>query len=152
MKRGKKLVAKARKGKKLSQVAALPYRHGNDGRLEFMLVTSRQTKRVVIPKGWPIKRKSASRAAASEAEEEAGVVGKRGKRPIGRFQYWKRLRSGFVPIVVTVFPLEVEDQLEEWPERKIRRRAWLSPEDAACLVDEPQLASLLQEAAERLGG
>ena len=57
------------------QVAALPVRRGEDGSLEVLLVTSRETGRWVIPKGWPSKRLSDREAAAREARQEAGVTG-----------------------------------------------------------------------------
>src|SRR5262249_33662947 len=46
-------------------------------RAEFMLVTSRETRRWIIPKGWPKRGKSPYRSAAREAFEEAGVIGGR---------------------------------------------------------------------------
>src|SRR5579864_7278170 len=59
-----------------SQFAALPWRRGPDGGVEVLLITSRETHRWVIPKGWPIKGKSAWKSAAREAFEEAGIQGK----------------------------------------------------------------------------
>src|SRR5437867_8741378 len=56
------------------QYAALPYRLSGRSR-EVMLVTSRETRRWIIPKGWPKKGKSPHHSAAREAFEEAGVVG-----------------------------------------------------------------------------
>jgi hypothetical protein len=34
--------------------AALPWRIGEDGMHQVMLLTSRETRRWVIPKGWPM--------------------------------------------------------------------------------------------------
>src|SRR5215471_8614155 len=76
------------------QYGALPYRVGNGSRPEFMLVTSRETQRWIIPKGWPKKGKSPRRSAAREAFEEAGVLGAVGRRPLGSFSYEKRLKNG----------------------------------------------------------
>ena len=36
----------------------------------------------------------------------------------------------------------------EWEEASKRKRAWLTPADAAKLIDEPQLAGLVQGLAE----
>lgn len=100
------------------QYAALPYRRSGDSRTQVMLVTSRESGRWVIPKGWPKKRKTPSATAASEAQEEAGVVGKVGRDSIGSYSYKKRLKSGaVVACVVRVFPLKVKRQQKSWPER-----------------------------------
>ena len=70
------------------QFAALPFQYGEDGRLRVMLLTSRETRRWVIPKGWPIHGRKPSEVAAQEAFEEAGLLGTIvGKRPIGSYHY-----------------------------------------------------------------
>jgi 8-oxo-dGTP pyrophosphatase MutT (NUDIX family) len=53
------------------------------------LVTTRRTKRWIIPKGWPIKGLKPSKTAAREAFEEAGVSGRVGAKPLGVFTYEK---------------------------------------------------------------
>jgi 8-oxo-dGTP pyrophosphatase MutT (NUDIX family) len=143
----KKLVRRARRGKPIEQVAALPYRFSADGELEVLLLTSRGTGRFIVPKGWPMKGLKDRDAAAQEAAEEAGVKGVLGKEPMGSFQYWKRLDDSFVPVNVSVYPLLVELQLAKWKECDARERAWVKPQEAALLVDEPALVSLLNSIA-----
>ncbi len=126
------------------QVAALPFRKTASGEIEILLITSRETGRFIIPKGWPMKRLSDSDAAAREAYEEAGVVGKVRRKPIGEYRYWKRLERSFELLAVDVYPLEVETQRAEWPEKNARRSGWLPQEDAATLVDEPGLVTLIR--------
>jgi 8-oxo-dGTP pyrophosphatase MutT (NUDIX family) len=75
------------------QIAALPFRRTTAGEIEILLITSRETGRFIIPKGWPMKRLSDPDAAAREAYEEAGVVGKVQRKPICDYLYWKRLRA-----------------------------------------------------------
>jgi 8-oxo-dGTP pyrophosphatase MutT (NUDIX family) len=75
-----------------AQYGALPFRRTPD--LEILLVTSRDTGRWVIPKGWPMKSKSRRAAAAIEALEEAGVEGEVGRQPLGAYIYDKVLPSG----------------------------------------------------------
>lgn len=140
----KKLVRHARQGKPIHQVAALPYRQSFAGEMEVLLLTSRQTGRFVLPKGWPMKGRKDCEAAAQEAAEEAGVKGDFGKDPLGSYRYWKRLKDSFVPVRVHIYPLKVAQQMEDWKEKGQRSRAWLSPKKAALLVDEPELVSLLQ--------
>src|ERR1700704_4175513 len=117
MRNGRKTAAAMR-----VQYAALPYRRGSNSRTEVMLVTSRETGRWVIPKGWPQKRKKPHASAAREAREEAGVVGKIEHHPIGSYSYKKRLKSGtLVPCEVRVFPLKVNRQKRGWPEKEERK-------------------------------
>lgn len=140
----KKAVRKAEKGERIRQVAAVPFRLDADGALEVLLVTSRETRRFIVPKGWPMKGKSRRKAAAIEAEQEAGVVGKVLKEPAGSYTYWKRLARRFVRVDVTVYLLAVSEELPAWREKKSRQRAWLSIGDAATLIDEPELATLMR--------
>jgi 8-oxo-dGTP pyrophosphatase MutT (NUDIX family) len=126
-----------------AQYAAVPWRKGEDG-IEVLLLTSRETRRWVLPKGWPIKGLKPGPSAAQEAFEEAGVSGKVTKKPIGVYHYDKRLRSGRSQHVrVSVFPLEVTTELEEFPEVGQREKEWLPPKEAAVRVDEPELKTLL---------
>jgi hypothetical protein len=66
------------------------------------------------------------KSAAIEAREEAGVVGKVHRKPIGKYTYWKRLADQFRLVEVEVYPLEVSRQLETWREKQTRQMAWLS--------------------------
>ena len=126
-----------------TQYAALPWRR-RDGVLEVLLITSRETRRWVIPKGWPIKGLTSPKSAAREAFEEAGVKGDIAKRKLGAYHYDKRLRSGRLQHVrVQVYGLEVLAERDAWPEKGQRERLWTTPGEAAGLVDEPELVVLL---------
>lgn len=140
----KKAIRKGLKGETIRQVAAVPCRVNEGGELEVMLVTSRETKRFIVPKGWPMKGKSGRKAATIEAMEEAGVLGNALKTPAGTYFYWKRLSSRFVRVKVVVYLLQVTEELANWRERGSRQRAWLSPAEAALLIDEPELSSLVR--------
>ena len=61
----------------------------------------------------------------------------------GTYTYEKRRSSGVVPVRVTVYLLEVREELEVWPECQQRQRAWFTPGDAAAAVQEPELRDLL---------
>jgi 8-oxo-dGTP pyrophosphatase MutT (NUDIX family) len=143
----KKAVRKAKRGERIRQVAAIPFRLDVSGNFEVMLVTSRMTKRFIVPKGWPMKGKSGRKAATIEAREEAGVLGKTRKVPAGSYSYWKRLEHNFVRVDVVVYLLEVSEELANWQEAKSRQRAWLKPQDAALLIDEPDLSTLMASLA-----
>jgi 8-oxo-dGTP pyrophosphatase MutT (NUDIX family) len=143
MMKEKRARALVKKGKVIRQVAVLPYRERNGG-LEILLLTSRQTRRFVIPKGWPMKGKSDWEAAAIEAKQEAGLIGEVDHQPHGSYAYWKRLKTVFVPITVTVYGLRVTEELQQFREQDERERAWLSPRQAKMLVDEPHLITLIE--------
>lgn len=125
------------------QVAALPWRKQGDT-LEVMLITSRDTGRWVLPKGWPEAREPLCAAAAREAAEEAGLTGKVSPLEIGRYFYAKALTSGEeVPCEVPVFPLHVETVAERWKEKHARMRKWVSAAEAASMVHEPDLSQII---------
>jgi len=127
-----------------AQIAAMPVRRLAGGAPEVMLVTSRTTQRWIVPKGWPIKGLTPAEAAAREAFEEAGVIGRILPEPAGRYTYWKRMSDHFILCDVTLYLLEVDRQLDTWPEQAQRRSQWFSLDDAADLVDEPELATALR--------
>ena len=126
------------------QVAALPVCYHTDGSVRILLVTSRETKRWVIPKGWPWPDCDDWIAAAEEAREEAGVEGRVNADSIGSFVYQKLQSTGVRPVLVSVYLLEVMAELETWPEQAERRRAWFTPAAAAAAVTEPELQELLR--------
>jgi len=112
-------------------------------RVEVLLITSRDTGRWVIPKGWPIKGMGSAEAAAREAWEEAGVEGQVAAESTGLFSYVKRFGvNAGVPCIVFVHALRVRRLARTFPERKQRRRKWFSLAVAARKVAEPELKAL----------
>jgi 8-oxo-dGTP pyrophosphatase MutT (NUDIX family) len=137
--------------KNLQQYAALPWRRAPQ--IEIMLITSRETQRWVIPKGWPMEHRSDVEAAAQEAYEEAGIKGRMAIGAVGQYSYAKRAqRGGKTRCKVDVFAMEVTEILDLWPEAHQRRRQWFSPQDAAELVNEPELAEIIRAVAAGLSG
>lgn len=124
------------------QVAALPVRK-IEARLEICLITTRTTGRWTIPKGWTMPSLPDHLAAAIEAEEEAGLIGTIKRKPIGQYDYWKRLEQEFALVRVVVYRLKVRTQTDSFPEAGQRRIRWFKAEDAMLLVDEPGLAALI---------
>jgi len=128
----------------LQQAGVIPYSVVDDD-IFVLLVTSRDTGRWLIPKGYVEEGYTPAAAAAKEAYEEAGIKGVMDSDvPLGFFTYFKRLKCGTdTPASVEVFLLRVEKQCKKWPEKKERRLAWFTPDEAALLVKEPGLAQLL---------
>lgn len=126
-----------------AQAAALPWREGPAG-IEVLLITSRDTGRWVLPKGWPEGEEYLWEAAEREAAEEAGVRGEMSSRPVGCYLYGKVLPSGLVRrCQVHVYPLKVGQVVKKWPEKNVRARKWVEPREAAAMVKEQDLAELL---------
>lgn len=126
-----------------TQFAALCWRYHRE-RVEVLLVTSRETGRWVLPKGWPIKGGDGPATAVQEAWEEAGVEGEIAAEPLGDFSYQKIVNARVaLPCVVSVFALRVGRLASKFPERNERRRKWFSAEKAARNVAEPDLRALL---------
>jgi 8-oxo-dGTP pyrophosphatase MutT (NUDIX family) len=120
--------------------------------LEVLIVTTRQSRRWIVPKGWPIKRLTPSKTAAREAFEEAGVRGKIGARAIGVFRYKKAAgeKNGAEPdYEVKIFPLLVRRQSATWPEFGQRVVQWVDPEKAISLIRDPGLKAIVEKFAKR---
>jgi len=130
------------------QFAALPFAE-IEGEVRVLLVTSRETRRWVLPKGWAEEGLTPAELAAKEAFEEAGALGSVVSEAIGAYRYSKRLKTGQeLWCEVGVYPLHVEQLLGEWPEAHQRERRWFSPAQAAEQVQEEDLAALLRQLPE----
>jgi 8-oxo-dGTP pyrophosphatase MutT (NUDIX family) len=127
------------------QFGALPYRFDAEAGIEVLLVTSRETGRWIIPKGWPIKGFKPAKTAAREAYEEAGVRGRVSGRPLGSYVYEKRVEDRVLsfPCEVQVFPLLVKAQLKKWPEFRQRKVRWFPVFEAAAVIDDDELRRLI---------
>jgi 8-oxo-dGTP pyrophosphatase MutT (NUDIX family) len=127
------------------QVGAPCWRRTSKG-IRVLLITSRDTGRWVIPKGWPMRHRTEAEAAAREAWEEAGLRGDILERSLGVYTYRKVLGPGrAIPCVVRVYPLEVREMLKQYPETGQRRVRWFAPDRAARRVLEPELKALIRD-------
>ena len=127
-----------------TQLAALCHRKGENGP-EVLLVTS-SNGRWILPKGWPIDGMKPSEAAMVEAWEEAGVKkGKVDRKSMGCFMGTKITSSGDEePCLTKVYAVKVLKTEANYPEADRRERLWVSPAEAAELVTEDGLRSILR--------
>jgi 8-oxo-dGTP pyrophosphatase MutT (NUDIX family) len=132
------------------QYAALPYRVVG-GVPQILLITSRRTRRWIVPKGWPVDGLHPRDCAAMEALEEAGVCGELSEDSIGSFRYVKHSKKGIsVPCTVEVFALRVTQQRRSWAEKHQRDRRWHTIDEAASAVEEPMLRLLILQLGDQL--
>lgn len=135
----------ARKGDVRTQFAALCYRIRR-GKLQILLITSRGSRRWIMPKGWPSEGRTPGASAAQEAWEEAGVIGKHGETCLGVYTYGKVMQGSTpVPCVAMLYPVKVKSLAKKYPESGQRRRQWVSRKKASRLVAEPELARLITD-------
>lgn len=128
-----------------TQFAALCWRVKNR-KIQVLLITSRGSKRWIIPKGWPMDERTPGQSALIEAWEEAGVIGTADERPLGLYSYEKMLNDDIgLPCVAMVYAVRVKSLARDWPERGQRRRSWMGRKKASRLVGEPELARILRD-------
>jgi 8-oxo-dGTP pyrophosphatase MutT (NUDIX family) len=136
----------------IRQYGVIPFRPGADGEIEILLITSRETRRWVVPRGNPIAGLTPADSAAQEAFEEAGISGEVRTDLLGRYRYEKRRASGAVDEAeVELFAMRVSEVLDEWPERAERERRWFAWRDAATAVAEADLAALIEALGQKGG-
>jgi 8-oxo-dGTP pyrophosphatase MutT (NUDIX family) len=126
------------------QFAAICHRRRKKtNELEVLVITSRDTGRWVIPKGWHMTGKQPHAIAEREAFEEAGIKGKAGREPIGSYGYMKKMAGGHKVLTrVQVHALEVKTLVKDFPEKGTRRLEWVTCAEAAQRVEEPELKAL----------
>jgi hypothetical protein len=141
---------KKRKGKAPSiQYGALPYREIKSG-VEFLLVTSRETRRWIIPKGWPQGGVPPYRAPQPKKLSRRRELSERSAKKIGSYWYDKIIESGAtLRCRVRVFPLRVTRQFKKWPEKRQRRTQWHSAAQASRRVGETYLRQIFRSFAKQ---
>lgn len=136
---------------KQQQSGVIPFRR-RKGRIEVLLVTTRERQRWITPKGYIEPKLSADESAAKEAFEEAGLRGKVWRERLGTYSYVKLDAADrpLYPCDVVVYPMEVEKEADKWPESNQRKRRWLRLGKAAEKVENAELGSLIRALGARL--
>ncbi|ACK49201.1 NUDIX hydrolase [Methylocella silvestris BL2] len=133
------------------QYGALPYRFTHAGALEILLITTRRSRRWIVPKGDPIKGLNPAKSAAREAFEEAGVRGAVADKPFGSFRFHKTLEGApNLLCQVRIYPLLVKEQMHDWPEAHQRDLRWFEPAEAQNVVNDKGLQELIGRFAEKM--
>ena len=127
----------------IMQYGVLPWRRTADG-VEILLVTTRNTRRWIVPKGWPQDGCTPQQSAAVEAYEEAGVKGAVSEEAIGVFNHKKQMKSGdVVTCRIRVYAMEVNKIAADWPEKSEREAKWCLVAEAQTLVSDPSLRRII---------
>lgn len=108
-----------------NQSCVIPYRISK-GSIELLLITSIKKQKWIFPKGFIEFNLSAFESAKKEAYEEAGVVGENETVELGSFELKKKNQTSLVKI----FSMEVTKELNDYPEKNLRKRKWFSVSDA----------------------
>ena len=137
-------IPSAAKRETRTQFAVLPFRRKKKGGVEVLLISSLDTGRWIVPKGWPMDGMRPAEAAAQEAWEEAGLRGRVFDEVLGLYSYSKWLDEELaIPCIVVVFALEVSHLDDAFPEAGARKLKWLTQRKAAQRVDEPELKQII---------
>ena len=133
-------------GKPKRQAAAAVFRGSGDA-CELMLITSRDTGRWIVPKGWIEKGEDGPTAAIREVWEEAGLVGEvLPGGPVGHYRYLKlRPRRGDALCDVDVYLVKLVEEKNQWPEKGQRRRKWFPVATAIGLIGEDGLKDVIRD-------
>jgi 8-oxo-dGTP pyrophosphatase MutT (NUDIX family) len=132
------------------QIGALCYRLTHK-KLKILLITSRRSKKWIIPKGWKVDELSSRKSAALEAWEEAGVQGRVSEKPVGTYYYRKKKKSeGFFTCAVNVFTIDVQSSKKVYPEQGQRQKKWIDALEATELIVEPELKNLIRKLSKKI--
>ena len=130
-----------------NQSAVIPYRICR-GQLEIVLITERQSRKWIIPKGVIEPYMTPPQSAAKEALEEGGIQGRVSEELLGVYTYpkWGGTCN------VQVFALQVENLLGDWLEARFRKRQWFALPAAIAALSEPALQQILRRFSQQVLG
>ncbi|XP_060205401.1 nudix hydrolase 18, mitochondrial-like [Lycium barbarum] len=121
-------------------VGCIPYRYRKTNKsstvqgtqiddLEFLLISSQKSPRWMFPKGGWESDEALEDAALRETFEESGVIGDvEVQEFLGTWSFKSKSQGTFHE--GHMFPLLVTDELDDWPEKTVRKRLWLKFSEA----------------------
>jgi len=99
-------------------------------KVEILLITSKSSNLLVLPKGgWEVDE-TLEAAAARETLEEAGVIGDLEGPKRGPYVFQNKSNG---PCKAYMYIMKVKEELDEWPEQQARQRNWYSIDEAVKL-------------------
>ena len=116
-------ILKKRK-KTIAQSGVIPFAIRNK-KLRLLIITNSNRDKWLFPKGIVEKDMTKEESAVMEAYEEAGVLGEIIPKKIGSYEIIKYGTT----CKIDMYPMLVEKVLNRWPEDRIRKRKWISPEE-----------------------
>jgi len=127
----------------MHRVGIIPFETRGDA-VALLFVTSQTRGRWILPKGKQEAGETHVDACHREGFEEAGIRGVILENfpvtvPIG-----KQTKSGVLKFPVTYYPYLVQEQADEWPEKKKRQRHWALIEDASKVAYRIDYMALVQ--------
>lgn len=122
------------------QASAIPYRIKKE-KLQILILTSRNKKNWIVPKGLVDEGETEIITALKETIEEAGVKGEVIEKIAGSYTYKKW--NGVCQ--VNVYPLEVNEVYKTWEEMDFRIRKWADPAEAVKRVKPRKLSKILEK-------
>ncbi|MGQ9798094.1 MAG: NUDIX hydrolase [Ignavibacterium sp.] len=129
----------------LTKSAVIPYRL-NEGKLEILLITSIRKKNWIVPKGYIEFNLTPFESAKKEAYEEAGVVGSNETVEVGQFIAEKKNRKE----LIKVYTMAVDEELNDYPEKNLRKRKWFTFDEALEKVQNTQIKNFIKKLKETL--
>ncbi|CAD5165900.1 nudix hydrolase 17, mitochondrial-like [Musa acuminata AAA Group] len=133
-------------------VGCIPYKfnRGYDDvgtSMEVLVVSSPKGNGLLFPKGGWETDETIEQAALREALEEAGVQGNvEGK--LGKWRYKSRTYDAYHEGIM--FPMNVTQELGDWPEMHLRERKWVTVAEAKEGCQHPWMKEALERLVRRV--
>jgi diphosphoinositol-polyphosphate diphosphatase len=116
-------------------VGVIPFAQKGE-KTALLFVTSKQRGRWIFPKGNLLEDEEHTSGCKRTAIEEAGIKGEIFKNFSNTVLITKKNRIKTYKTPVTYYPMLVETQLEEWPEKHKRDRHWALLTDIHKVLDQ----------------
>jgi len=123
---------------KYQQSGVIPYRK-RQGKIEILLITSRNKGRWIVPKGVIESNLSPRDSAAKEAFEEAGIQGDVHRKLLGVYRH-RKLGDVYT---VQLYAMKVRKIFRKWDETD-RERDWFPLKDAIRRTSRNELKRLME--------
>ncbi|CAL9039953.1 unnamed protein product [Musa banksii] len=115
--------------------------------MEVLVVSSPKGNGLLFPKGGWETDETIEQAALREALEEAGVQGNvEGK--LGKWRYKSRTYDAYHEGIM--FPMNVTQELGDWPEMHLRERKWVTVAEAKEGCQHPWMKEALERLVRRV--